>query len=152
MATSNKHAASIWNQTTIPVVYRRGGAEPLMIKLPYAPNNGEWLRNDQRRKPEWISQFKCWNTPKSWFENVVRRLLIRFSRVYVIQPFRVQEKCAPACWNATGIECECSCMGAHHGSGNPSGKWHVISETFAVQWQNRQLACRLFEQPHDNEV
>lgn len=147
MAAADKNLAVIWRQTQNPVVYRQGGGKPLMVKLPYAPGNGDWLRNDQHRKPEWVKQYKCWETPKAWFENVVRRTLQRYDRVYVIQPYRAQEKCAPACWNATGIECECSCMGANHGSGSPLGKWHVVSDTFAVQWHDRQLARRLIERP-----
>lgn len=147
MAESDQQAAAIWRQAKVPVVYRRGGSQPLMIRLPYAPDNRAWLRSDHRRKPEWNNQFRCWETPKSWLEDVARRLLARFARVYVIQPYTAQEKCAPACWNATGIECECSCMGANHGSGAPSGKWHIVSNTFAVQWHDRQLACRLIERP-----
>ena len=59
-----------------------------MIRLPYAPGNGDWLRSDHRGKPEWVKQYKCWETPKSWFEDAVRRLLRRFGGVYVIQPSR----------------------------------------------------------------
>lgn len=147
MTPLEKKAAEVWKQKTVPVIYRPGGNRPLMIKFPYAPDNGDWLQHDHRQKPQWNKQFKCWETPKSWFEDVAVRLLHRFGRVYIIQPFRVQEKCAPACWNARGLECECSCMGAHHGSGNPPGRWHVVSETFAVQWQGREYACRLIEKP-----
>lgn len=111
MATQDKDAAAIWRQSKIPVVYRQGGSEPLMIRLPYRSDNGAWLRGDHRRKPEWVAKYKCWETPKSWFEDVVAQSLRRFGRFYVIQPYRVQEKCAPACWNARGFECECSCMG-----------------------------------------
>lgn len=147
MASDARDAAAIWRQSKVPVVYRQGGGQPLMIRLPYGPDNRNGLRSDHRRNPEWLVKFKCWETPRSWFEDVVRRSLGRYGRVYVIQPYQVQEKCAPACWNAIGIECECSCMGANHGSGNPPGKWHVVSDTFAVQWQDRLLACRLIEQP-----
>ena len=69
---------------------------------------------------------------------------LRFGRVYVIQPYREFEKCAPACWNATGFTCECSCMGKNHGS-MPGGRWWVVADTFAIQWQGRRLACRLIE-------
>jgi hypothetical protein len=33
-------------------------------------------------------------------------------------------------------------MGQNHGS-HVSGTWWVISETFAMRWQGRELACRL---------
>jgi hypothetical protein len=147
MPERRQDAAAIWRQKRVPVIYRQGGSKPLMIRLPFAPDNRIWLRGERQRKPEWNEQFKCWLTPKSWFESVVSQCLHRHGRVYVVQPYKAHEKCAPACWNARGFECECSCMGANHGSHSPSGKWRVISETFAIQWHERQLACRLIERP-----
>jgi hypothetical protein len=116
-----------------------------MIHLPYHADNRIWLRGDHRRKPIWNAEYRCWEVPQSWFEDVVTQCIHRFGSVYVIQPYRVQEKCAPACWNAQGFECECSCLGANHGCQNPTGNWRVISETFAVRWHDQQLACRLIE-------
>jgi len=147
MGEKPRSAAAIWGQKTIPVIYRRGHRLPLMIKLPYASDNFEWLRRDNRRKPDWNKQFTCWEVPNAWFEDVIRRALERYGRVHVVQPYRALEKCAPACWNAMGFECECSCMGENHGSQSPSRSWYVVSETFAFRWQDRQLACRLIERP-----
>jgi hypothetical protein len=144
--SQQRSAAEIWRQKQIPVIYRRGRGARLMVKLPYAPDNFDWLRDDNRRKPEYDGQYKCWLVPSSWFDAIIRRTLQRFGRVYVIQPFRAFEKCAPACWNAEGFECECSCLGQNHGS-SVSGNWWVISETFAMRWQDRELACRLIVRP-----
>jgi hypothetical protein len=83
----------------------------------------------------------------AWFEDTLKRLLARFGAVYVIQPFNKLEICAPACWNATGAKCECSCMGEHHGSKNHAGRWHVVSETFAVRIREREFSCRLLHLP-----
>jgi hypothetical protein len=131
----------IWLQKKIPVAYRQ--AKSLLVRLPYAADNRRWLKDDRRREPRWNTQYKCWETPRTWFESVVQRMLKRFGPAYVIQAFRAQQKCAPACWNAKGFECECSCMGANHGSGDPWGRWYVISETLAVNWGERQYSCRL---------
>jgi hypothetical protein len=144
-----RNAAAIWKQNKIPVIYRQGSGLPLMIKLPYSSDNFIWLRSGQRRKPDWLNRFKCWEIPNSWFNDVVKRSLLRFRKVFVVQPYRAVEKCAPACWTAQGFECECSCMGANHGSQNPGGSWRVISETFAMRWHDRDLACRLIEMPPD---
>nr|VFK51478.1 MAG: hypothetical protein BECKTUN1418D_GA0071000_100817 [Candidatus Kentron sp. TUN]VFK57870.1 MAG: hypothetical protein BECKTUN1418F_GA0071002_11285 [Candidatus Kentron sp. TUN]VFK66706.1 MAG: hypothetical protein BECKTUN1418E_GA0071001_11245 [Candidatus Kentron sp. TUN] len=133
----------IWKQEKIPVVFRKGKSEPLLIHLPYAQDNWWWLKGEHRNQPEWIENYNGWKTPKAWFEDVIKRTLGKYGSVYVIQPYRTQQKCAPACWNATGVECECSCMGENHGAGNPGGKWHVVSETFAVKWDERQYSCRL---------
>jgi hypothetical protein len=94
--------------------------------------------------PLWVKNEKYWEFPKSWFNDFVNRALERFEKVYIIQPFREQEKCAPACMKAKGHECECQCMGANHGAGD-KGRWFVVSESFATSWGSSQLACRLLK-------
>lgn len=140
--------AYVWKfQKKIPVVLRRNGiGERLRIKLPYADDNGQWLRNGRRIAPEWTdakeNQPGYWEIPKSWFNDFVDRALVRYRKVYIVQPYREQEICATACQNATGHECQCSCMGEHHGAGN-DGSWFEVSDTFSARWGNRELACRL---------
>ncbi|MGB6119089.1 MAG: hypothetical protein WBF87_12795 [Mesorhizobium sp.] len=133
----------VWRQSKIPVAWRTGEkGQPLHVKLPFMMDNRSWLRSMGRRHPDWIEGGKYWSIPKSWFNSLINKSLERFGRIYVIQPYREQEKCAPACMNAAGHECECSCMGANHGAGN-DGSWFEVSETFATRWKDRELACRL---------
>lgn len=145
MATSDKdpRLLEIWNQTSIPVLYRSGKGSPLLVRLPFSPQNRAWLKGDRSRDPIWHKSEKYWRVPKAWFEALIKEALIKYKKVYVIQPFNPMEKCAPACWHAVGAECECSCMGSNHGSGNPAGKWHVVSDTLAVSWGPKQYSCRL---------
>lgn len=134
---------AIWNQALIPVILRRNGkGEKLRARLPYAKDNREWINGIGRSYAIWIDRGRYWELPKSWFNNFVNVALERYKKLYVIQPYREQEKCAPACMEATGHECECSCMGANHGAGN-DGSWFEVSETFATRWGDRELACRL---------
>ena len=142
MTKNDTRIIDIWRQNEIPIVMKREKL-PLLIKMPYALDNFAWLRNINRNKPEWSTQFKAWQVPTAWFEDSVRRLISRFKKVYVIQVHREHQVCAPACWNAQGLHCECSCMGAHHGSGHPAGRWYEVSETFAAQWGPKKYACRL---------
>ena len=133
----------IWAQDQIPVVIRRSGqAQKLRLRLPYAKTNRVWLRNARRANPSWLSDKKCWEIPKAWFNDFVDRALAKFGAVYVIQPYREQEVCAPACMNALGHECQCSCMGANHGAGKCGG-WFEVSDAFAVRWGDEHIACRL---------
>ena len=135
--------ASIWRQKQLPVIFRQSKSKPLLVKLPYLTDNLAWLKGDSRRLPLWNPQYQCWEIPVAWFDDIIIRALQRFTRVYVIQLHREQQRCAPACWNAQGFHCECSCMGAHHGSGHPGNGWHEVSETFAFSWKDKQYACRL---------
>ena len=136
--------SSILKQTKIPVIYRPENVGSVMVKLPYANNNKDWLRNEKRSKPHWISTSKYWRIPRAWFNDTVERCLHRFGKVYVIQPYREQEKCSPACMNAKGHECQCSCMGANHGQGE-GGSWFVVSDTFATRRGEKDIACRLMK-------
>jgi hypothetical protein len=145
MSPDDEKLRIIWNQQRIPVVIRRGGKGQLpRVRLPFADNNRTWLRDGRQRSPTWIARDKYWEIPISWFNDFVQRALKKYGKLYVIQPYREQEKCAPACMNATGHECQCSCMGANHGAGN-DGSWFEVSETFATRWGEQQLACRLMQ-------
>jgi hypothetical protein len=133
----------VWSQREIPVILRRTGkGEKLRARIPRARGDFDWLRNGRHQAPFWNSDLDCWELPKAWFNDFVERALGSFGRVYVIQPYREEEKCSPACQNAHGHECECSCMGQYHGAGN-DGTWFEVSETFATRWSDPQLACRL---------
>ena len=137
----------VWNQRTVPVLLRRGkGVDKRpRLRLPYEPakrNNRAWIRNGRRHEPVWHSTRHYWEVPHAWFNDLVERCLDEFGKAYIIQPYREQEKCARACWEAKGHECQCSCMGANHGAGD-SGGWMEVSETFASRWGDESLACRL---------
>lgn len=134
----------VWKQPSIPVVYKRRPGEKLVVKLPYRRDNHFWLRGFGRTRPEWNPITHTWNVPTSWFEPIVKQALNRYGKVYVIQGHNKKETCAPACWNARGIDCQCSCIGTHHGAGHPGGRWYELSETFAVRHWGRELSCRLF--------
>lgn len=141
---------AIWKQDRLPVILRKGVGHPLQIKLPGDVENvmwritaGHWLRSHRHNIPKWDARYRCWDVPQAWLNSLVQQIMRKFGKVYLIQPFREQEKCAPACFNAKGHDCECSCMGANHGQGGPDAGWFTVSETFATRWGETRLACRL---------
>lgn len=141
----NVRITNIWRQKSIPVIYRRGKGYRLLMRLPYSSNNRAWLKSCARINPIWVTEKQYWELPQSWFNELVSRTLKKWGKLYIIQPYSEQEKCAPACWRAIGYECQCSCMGANHGSDSPGGGWYVVSDSFATRWNTRELACRLLE-------
>lgn len=141
---------SIWNNDDTSIILRRGGkGEKLRIRVCGRKvrdyGDKEWLRNDRRIKPIWNHRLRCWETPKAWFDKLVRGFIETDGRVYVVQPYCEQEKCSPSCQKAKGHECQCSCMGEYHGVSNASAGWFVVSDTFATRWGQRTLACRLID-------
>lgn len=145
MNAQDENLIKIWRQEKIPVIFRRKG-KSLLIKVPFAPDNSVWLRTKPKNKePIWNAQYKCWELPRSRFDFLTKTILESFSQIFIVQPYRKQDKCAPACWNAEGFECECSCMGEHHGAGNHHNNWFVVSDTFATKWHELEYSCRLLE-------
>ncbi|MEY2336265.1 hypothetical protein [Acidithiobacillus ferrianus] len=139
---SDSQLKALWRQGKIPVIFKRNKPLPVLARIPFAEGNMEWLRDGRRSKPEWCAQFKAWEIPAAWFDSVIKLALRRHQQVYVIQLYREHQKCAPACWNAEGFHCECSCMGENHGGGHPGGSWYEVSETFAVSWGAQRYSCR----------
>ena len=139
----SRRLREIWNQGVTPVVLRRGGSrEALRIRLPIDANEFGWISTGKQHAPVWFEFFRYWELGNSRFNDFVDEALKRFGRLYVIQPYREQEKCAPACRNAKGHDCSCSCMGAHHGVGDGGG-WFDVNDAFSTRWNDREVACRL---------
>ncbi|MGR3436381.1 MAG: hypothetical protein ACU0CO_16070 [Shimia sp.] len=136
-----------WAQARVPIVVRSGmKGDKLTARLPYREDNKRWVYGlapgTRRPQVHWTRPEGAWKLPVGWFNRFVDGALERYGRLYVVQPFREIEKCAPACRNATGHECQCSCMGANHGVGDGGG-WFDVSETFSFRWGPRQAAIRL---------
>lgn len=143
MTRSDSALKRVWNQASTPVIIRRNRrGQQHRVRLPYAEGNRDWLINERSTRPVWFTKERYWEIPKAWFNDTVNRALERFGKIYIIQPYREQEKCAPACMNAVGHECQCSCMGQNHGAGN-DGSWFEVNEAFATKWNQEEWACRL---------
>jgi hypothetical protein len=145
---------TVFSQNSFPVVYKPCNGK-LQVKIPYPYNIYAWVcsllptkQRSWRRPPpprglEWEPSHKVWLIPRSRFEHVTKQLLDKFNGVILLQCHREKQTCAPACWNARGLECECSCMGANHGTGQPDGRWYILGDAYAVQWEDEKLSCQI---------
>lgn len=133
---------TIWANGSLPVIAVPPHGE-LRIRLPYNAANKSWLHIG-RTKPTWNAKDKYWSVPRSWLNRMSRRAVQAFGQCYVIQSFRESERCAPACWNAAGVDCSCSCLGEHHGCDGEG--WFVVDEAFACRAGERQFSVRLLSE------
>lgn len=142
MEITDEKFQQIWWQSDMPVIVRQAESKPVLVRLSHSPKNYRLIKGRKRNKPHWNRQLECWEIPRAWFNEMIHVFLKRDEVVYLVQPYRVTQKCFPACWNAEGFICECSCMGDNHGSGHPGGRWYVVSDTFAFKWGYSEYACR----------
>ncbi len=132
---------SVWNQKSVPVIWRKS-SPPILLRVPFKEGNRAWIRNNRRTEPAWNKDLKRWELPAAWFNDLVDRGLERWGKIYILQPYRAEEKCAPACRRAEGHVCQCSCMGMNHGANDDAG-WFDVSDTFSTRWGHEDVACRL---------
>ena len=147
MDITDQKFRQIWYESDKPVIVRQGKHRSVLMRFPRSATNTMWIKAWKRNNPIWDGQLECWETPRAWFNDMIQRCLEEYGVVYLVQRHREMQRCAPACWNASGYDCECSCMGANHGSGHPGGRWYVVSDTFAFKWDSRQYACRRIQAP-----
>ena len=150
MEHDERRIRQIWNNDEITVLLRRAQTgEKLRLRVRGNKEgtfpDRQWIRKGRRSKPKWDRSERYWEAPKAWFNDLVFRSLKDFGRVYIVQPYREQEICAPACQNAQGQICQCSCMGQNHGMQNMDSSWFVVDDTFATRWGDKKLACRLLK-------
>lgn len=140
-----QNANQIWNNGKVSVVLRCGGSKPIRLRIPFDPKNREWLKSGpKKREPIWDKGKNFWELPASRFNEIVKEILQRFGSVYIIQPYRELEVCSYSCINATGFECQCSCLGANHGSGSHQG-WYEVTEALALRYGETKFGCRLLK-------
>jgi hypothetical protein len=144
----------IWGNLKIPVVFKKNSKDDVLVRIEYKHqtkfefailNDGRTHITGNQKFPTWDNQYRCWRTAKTKSQHTVEILLKKFGEVYYIHGYKNQVKCAPACWNAKGTDCQCSCMGANHGQGVPGGNWFVVNDTLAVQYEEREYSCRLLK-------
>lgn len=136
---------NIWDHLSksTPVIFRPDKGR-LRVRLPYSASNRQWLKEGHpKTEPVWNSEKNYWCLPKRQFDELVNKCLEKHRKVYVIQPYLKQEKCVPACKNANGHECKCSCMGKNHGIQGVNSDWLIISNAFAAKFTDNEYACRL---------
>lgn len=103
----------------------------LRIHMPY--------RNDTRRKflalgirPVWDAKHKQWRVSRERMQEVLHLLFTLYGPGLVIVRGHAQEQCDTRCQRAKGLDCVCSCAGAHHRAMNEDA-WTQVGATVLVR-------------------
>jgi hypothetical protein len=93
----------------------------VVAKIPPQKGNRRWLHESVCiRSP--LLEDKRWYLPRSCLSRLVTAAVDRYGHVVVVRDMKRLSRCAQACLDATGLDCDCSCMGLSHGSSNV-GNW-----------------------------
>jgi len=67
---SDSQLKDLWRQGKIPVIFKRNKPLPVLVRIPFAEGNMEWLRDGRRMKPDWSTLKNPWNPHEHWFSGV----------------------------------------------------------------------------------
>lgn len=119
-----------------PRIYRPLQPDRLRLWMPYqGGSNRAWLHAalGARIQPIWDADIKRWLIARNHFKTLVEHLLDRFPQVDATIEFSTTQKCDTRCRDATGDDCQCSCLGEHHGGGIWGGGWFQVGETTLIR-------------------
>lgn len=86
----------------------------VIAKIPPRKGNRRWLHETVGiRSPELGGD--RWNLPRSSLVRLVTAAIDRYGFIVLWRDMSKLSRCTRACLEATGAECDCSCLGAHHG-------------------------------------
>lgn len=149
-------AKKAWNQKERPVILRcrksNGRNQKLRIRLPERGEHFTLLKGSNKfnHKPVYIASGKFWEVSYQRLNELVEVLAKFYGEVILMQPVKEKQVCARKCMEANGFECECSCLGANHGSENMNSSWYEVNDTYAVRYESDQVSLKVISaKSHD---
>lgn len=87
----------------------------VIAKIPARKGNRWWLHETVRIRSPRLDGGR-WHLPRNCLVRLVTAAIDRYGYVVVSRDMSKLSRCNRRCLEATGVYCDCSCMGAHHGA------------------------------------
>lgn len=87
----------------------------VIAKIPARKGNRRWLHESVEIRSPHLEDHR-WYLPRSCLNRLVNAAVDRYGYVVVVRDMAKLSRCTRVCQNATGVDCDCSCMGISHGS------------------------------------
>lgn len=86
----------------------------VIAKIPAQKGNRRWLHETVRIRSPQLKGDR-WSLPRSCLVRLVTAAVDRYGFIVLWRDMSKLSRCTRACLEAMGAECDCSCLGAHHG-------------------------------------
>jgi hypothetical protein len=86
----------------------------VIAKIPPVKGNFRWLHESVGIRSPHLAEGR-WRLPRSCLVRLVTAAVDRYGQIAVWRDMSKLSRCTTACLQATGLECDCSCLGVHHG-------------------------------------
>ncbi|MDR8415068.1 endonuclease VII domain-containing protein [Nonomuraea sp. 3-1Str] len=100
-------------------------AAGIVAELPPVPGTKRWLKRSAGIRAPQFGDDKKWRLPRSSLGRLIIVCIDRYGYAAVWRDMAKLSTCNRLCLEATGDECDCSCLAANHGQNSPG--WHQMS-------------------------
>lgn len=101
-------------KVAVPMVWLPQDGQ-VVAKIPARKGNRRWLREAVRIRSPHLAEDGRWYLPRNCLGKLVVAAVDRYGYVVVCRDMSRLSRCTRLCLEATGVECNCSCLGAYHG-------------------------------------
>jgi hypothetical protein len=99
----------------------------VIAKIPPRKGNYRWLHHHLAIRSPRLDGDR-WHLPRNCLLKFVTAAVDRYGYVAVYRDMSKLSRCNRLCLEAQGMECDCSCMGAHHGTADSGGWFEVVGD------------------------
>ncbi|MFF4625717.1 endonuclease domain-containing protein [Nonomuraea jabiensis] len=99
-----------------------------MAKIPASQGNRRWLHRTVDIRSPHLDNRGYWHLPRTCLGRLVMAAIDRYGYVVLCRDMSELSRCTRKCQEATGLECNCSCRGAHHGEEDPDGWFERVGD------------------------
>jgi hypothetical protein len=92
----------------------------VIARIPAMKGNRRWLHETVRIRSPRLAGDR-WYLPRNCLVRLVTAAVDRYGYIVVSRDMSRLSRCTRSCLEATGMDCDCSCLGAYHGQN--SGGW-----------------------------
>lgn len=138
-----------------PTIYvPRSGRVLLRLPRRNVRANRGWLHAvcGDRARHEFSRAHEAWAVSRSHLSPLIDATVARFGKAVLLRATTAREQCDVRCREARGDECQCACLGAHHGQAYWDERvWRLVGGTTLIHVGSEQvgrsvLASRYLEE------
>lgn len=105
----------------------------VIAKIPPRKGNRRWLHHTLGIRSPRLDDDR-WHLPRSCLIKLVTAAIDRFGYVAVFRDMSKLSRCTKTCLEAMGMECDCSCLGTHHGEANSENWFERIGDAVVADF------------------
>uniref|UniRef100_UPI003F497AE1 endonuclease domain-containing protein n=1 Tax=Amycolatopsis sp. CA-293810 TaxID=3239926 RepID=UPI003F497AE1 len=102
----------------------------VIAKIPVRKGNRRWLQHTVRIRSPRLDGDR-WTLPRSCLVRLVIAAIDRYGYIVVCRDMSTLSRCTRSCLEATGVDCDCSCLGVHHGA-DSSGWFERVGDAMVA--------------------